>query len=218
MSRWFASSAIALSMAALVHYHPADARADEVARPYSHLRFARELQRESDKPPATLATAAVTEAAAVTAIPVTSDDNAMMPKPLMAHPRLSDAEMQSVGCLVTGLAGTGVAMAAGGVDVINLIAGGLVPVSSNLALGTALVGVVFASFCAVGQALTPAALMIYNQYVVPEADPDLAATTLEKQAAPIGSTVLTAPADALERRAIRADLRSSPPRPTVVRD
>jgi len=90
---------------------------------------------------------------------------ARLPKPLTLHRTFSDEELHSIGCLVGGTIGTGAAVAAGGVDVVNIIAGGVVPVSNPLALGIAMAGVVFASFCAVGQALTPAAIMLYDRAV-----------------------------------------------------
>ena len=77
------------------------------------------------------------------------------------------SEQQSFGCLAGGLTGLGVPMAAGGSDVVNIIAGGVVPIGSNLALGTALVGVIFGSFCVIGQALTPSALYVIETFSEP---------------------------------------------------
>jgi len=80
-----------------------------------------------------------------------------------------DSEMGSMGCIVGGTAGTAISFLIGAENIINLIAGGLVPVSSPAALYAAMGGVVFASFCAVGQAMTPMAVYLYRRYV---ADPD----------------------------------------------
>ena len=73
----------------------------------------------------------------------------------------------SYGCIVGGVAGTGLSVGAGGLNVINLIAGGIVPAATPVAAYLALGGVVFASFCAVGQALTPAALAAYGYFAPP---------------------------------------------------
>ncbi len=72
----------------------------------------------------------------------------------------SDSVKQSMGCLVGGTTGTTLAMLAGGENLVNIIAGGIVPAANPLALSIGVVGVVFASFCAVGQALTP----LYLEY------------------------------------------------------
>jgi hypothetical protein len=73
----------------------------------------------------------------------------------------------SLGCIVGGVTGTGLSVGAGGLNVINLIAGGIVPASNPIAAYLALGGVVFASFCAVGQALTPTVMATYRYFLVP---------------------------------------------------
>jgi hypothetical protein len=72
----------------------------------------------------------------------------------------NDTVKQSLGCLIGGVTGTGVALLAGGGNVMNVIAGGGLLPSNPLVLYTGIVGVVFASFCAIGQALTP--LYLYH--------------------------------------------------------
>lgn len=72
----------------------------------------------------------------------------------------SDTVRQSMGCLVSGTGGTVAAMIAGGENLVNVIAGGVVSASNPVVLYTGIFGVVFASFCAIGQALTP----LYIQY------------------------------------------------------
>lgn len=69
--------------------------------------------------------------------------------------RMSDATKQSIGCVLTGSGGTALAVWAGGENLVNVIAGGMVVPANAVVLYTGLVGVVFASFCAIGQALTP---------------------------------------------------------------
>jgi hypothetical protein len=93
------------------------------------------------------------------------------PPPVARYAPINDAEKQSLGCLIVGTAGLGVALSADGVNIINVIAGGIVNPANQVVLYTSLVGVVFASFCAVGQALTPAAVMFYERYINPEAEP-----------------------------------------------
>jgi hypothetical protein len=76
---------------------------------------------------------------------------------------INDTEKQSIGCILGGTGGLAAAVGAGGGNVINLIAGGVVSAANPAATYLALGGVVFASFCAVGQALTPAALMVWDR-------------------------------------------------------
>ncbi|GEM_PF-1585203 len=73
----------------------------------------------------------------------------------------------SYGCIIGGVTGTGLSVGAGGLNVINLIAGGIVPAATPVAAYLALGGVVFASFCAVGQALTPAVMATYGYFAPP---------------------------------------------------
>lgn len=75
-----------------------------------------------------------------------------------------ESEKASLGCLIGGLGGTAGALLIGGENIINLIAGGLVVPASPAALYASLFGVVFASFCAVGQAMTPAVVYAYRRY------------------------------------------------------
>src|SRR5262249_4308035 len=68
---------------------------------------------------------------------------------------VNPAVAHALGCLIAGSVGTGVAALAGTRNVVQIIAGGHVVPASQLALYTAVVGVIFGTFCAVGQALTP---------------------------------------------------------------
>jgi len=72
---------------------------------------------------------------------------------------MSEDVVQSVSCVVTGTAATAAAIAAGGENLVNVIAGGAVAPANRAILYIGLVGVVFASFCQIGQALTP--LLLY---------------------------------------------------------
>lgn len=68
---------------------------------------------------------------------------------------VDSAVAQSIGCVLAGTTGTSVALLAGGENVVHIISGGFVLPVNQIALYTALVGVVFGTFCAVGQAVTP---------------------------------------------------------------
>jgi hypothetical protein len=62
---------------------------------------------------------------------------------------------ESMACLVTGSAATLAALGLGWENVTNLISGGLVAGAGAGAAALGLFGVVFLSFCTIGQALTP---------------------------------------------------------------
>lgn len=81
--------------------------------------------------------------------------NAASEQPTGAAEQDDPAFAQALGCVIAGVAGTSVAMAAGSENVVNIVAGGLVAPVNRIALYTAVVGVVFGTFCAVGQAMTP---------------------------------------------------------------
>lgn len=81
-----------------------------------------------------------------------------------------ESELNSLGCIVGGATGMGAALAIGGLNISNLIAGGIVPAATPAALYASLFGVVFATFCAVGQAVTPVAVYAYRRYFE-ETDP-----------------------------------------------
>lgn len=88
---------------------------------------------------------------------------------------------QSLGCAITGSAGTAAAVLAGGENLVNIIAGGVVMPQNRAVLYIGLVGVVFASFCAIGQALTP--LYLYS-VSTPEPGSAEAARQAARAAAP----------------------------------
>lgn len=106
-----------------------------------------------------LAAATLAGAMSVASLPATAGEHQM-----------PEEVKQSIGCVVTGTAGVAAAVAAGGENLINIIAGGIVVPQNRAVLYIGLAGVVFASFCAVGQALTP----IYLYYTEP---PEPAAPT-----------------------------------------
>lgn len=105
----------------------------------------------------------------------------------------------SLGCIVGGISGTGLSLAAGGINVVNLIAGGLVPAASPVAAYLALGGVVFASFCAVGQAVTPVVMASYA-YLVPPSPPGAASAAAAQARYCEAALPLSAPGMAAEPR------------------
>jgi hypothetical protein len=121
-----------------------------------------------------------------------------------ADHHMPDDVKQSIGCVIAGTAGVAGAVAAGGENLINLIAGGLVAPQNRAVLYIGLAGVVFASFCAMGQALTP----VYLYYTEPPAPPET--TQGDAQAALRRRTGTVAPAcpDAGCAPPLRAAFRS----------
>jgi hypothetical protein len=85
----------------------------------------------------------------------------------MAGEPVNPAVAHALGCLIAGSVGTGVAALAGTGNVVQIIAGGHVAPASQLALYTAVVGVIFGTFCAVGQALTPLYLYVARSSAPP---------------------------------------------------
>ncbi|MGE4221164.1 MAG: hypothetical protein AB7G39_17095, partial [Alphaproteobacteria bacterium] len=73
----------------------------------------------------------------------------------------------AVGCIVGGTVGTTASLYIGAANIINLIAGGGAPPASPAALYAAVAGVVFATFCAVGQSVTPLVVKTYHDYYAP---------------------------------------------------
>lgn len=69
---------------------------------------------------------------------------------------LPDDVKNGLGCFLAGTGATATTVAAGSENIINVIAGGVVPVTSGAVLVVGVLGVVFASFCTIGQILTPA--------------------------------------------------------------
>ena len=106
------------------------------------------------------------------AMPPPTPRNALQPASVRLPPLADDMpanndEMsflttQSVACLVTGGTATLAALGFGWQNVTNLISGGVVPAAGPGAVALGLFGVVFTSFCAIGQALTPLYLDIVN--------------------------------------------------------
>ncbi|MGE0719458.1 MAG: hypothetical protein AB7P02_28710 [Alphaproteobacteria bacterium] len=83
--------------------------------------------------------------------------------PVATHAGAMSPEVKkSVGCLVTGVAATALSLSAGSENLVNLIAGGIVQPANATVLYIGVFGVVFASFCAIGQAVTPLYLHFFD--------------------------------------------------------
>lgn len=76
------------------------------------------------------------------------------------------------GCVLMGTAGTVAALTANSVNLLNVVAGGVVTPANPAVLYLGLAGVVFTSFCTLGQQLTP--LYVYYFRGEPETEIDLA--------------------------------------------
>jgi hypothetical protein len=70
--------------------------------------------------------------------------------------------MKSFGCLATGTTGTLAAIGFGPENLVNLVSGGIVTPANSAVLAIGVVGVVFASFCTVGESLTPSVLYMMD--------------------------------------------------------
>jgi hypothetical protein len=112
-----------------------------------------------------------------------ADAPAAEPAP-SAPPRLT----QAYACLIGGTIGTAAAFGAGAENLVNTIAGGIVPTANRGVLLLGIAGIVFASFCGIGQAIAP----VYLYYTEPEPPPpsDAGARRVPEQHA--GATGITA--------------------------
>ncbi|MFO1039266.1 MAG: hypothetical protein U1E45_20675 [Geminicoccaceae bacterium] len=79
-----------------------------------------------------------------------------------ASEAFTEQTREGIACLVTGSVATGLAVVAGWQNVTNLMSGGIVNATTPAAVGLALFGVVFGSFCAIGQALTPVFVNVFD--------------------------------------------------------
>lgn len=76
--------------------------------------------------------------------------------PIATPPAETSSDLSSsVGCVVGGTVGATIASLGGGLNTINMIGGGVVSAINPVTFYVSLVGVVFISFCQLGQALTP---------------------------------------------------------------
>ena len=96
-------------------------------------------------------------------------DKTSLSAPRLPKPPMSEQVMASYGCFFTGAAGTAGAVTFGAENLANLIAGGIVAPANVAILTIGVLGVVFASFCTVGQALTPMAVDLSERLEEPTA-------------------------------------------------
>jgi len=102
--------------------------------------------------------------------------------------------LQSAHCAMFGTGASVVALHAGAENLVNLIAGGLVPPANRAALYIGIVGVVFASFCQIGQAFTPLYLYLVDPPPPPDPGRPVRAASLR-----VEETVLPAVDELLDR-------------------
>lgn len=142
------------------------------------------------------------ERAAAAAVPVGFRLIAPPGEPPAGPDGMSFATAQSVACLATGGAATAAALAFGWQNVTNLISGGVVPAAGPGAVALGLFGVVFTSFCAIGQALTPLYLDAVGAETVagprqppPSVPPEVACPSCNgpRRRAPGGTSILPLP-------------------------
>ena len=74
------------------------------------------------------------------------------------------------GCVLTGTVATAAAMLGDAENLLNVVAGGIVAPASPSVLYLGLAGVVFTSFCTLGQQLTPLYLYYFGTPEEPEVD------------------------------------------------
>jgi hypothetical protein len=97
----------------------------------------------------------------------TSAQSQAQEQPNPERPKLgppSGSELQSYGCLGIGLPAMGIATFAGDTQLLLLFTGGTIAPTAPLALGMAVAGTVFASFCAIGALATPGIVRIWHIY------------------------------------------------------
>jgi hypothetical protein len=101
-----------------------------------------------------VATAAVL--ALLLTAPATAQETASPHIPPKAPPReMPDSVRASWACVAGGSAGVAAAVAAGAENLINVIAGGIVVPANRSVMVIGLAGVVFSTFCTMGQQLLP---------------------------------------------------------------
>jgi hypothetical protein len=90
------------------------------------------------------------------------------PKP--TAPKVPDTVVSAWGCVLAGSAGTAAAMLANSENLLNVVAGGIVSPANPAVLYIGLAGVVFTSFCSLGQSLTPLYLYYFDTDEAPAMD------------------------------------------------
>jgi hypothetical protein len=80
---------------------------------------------------------------------------------------MSEAVRASYGCFVSGIGGTTSAFLVGPMNLVNVVAGGAAVPAGVGVLAMGLFGVVFATFCTVGQALTPMVIDLSERLAEP---------------------------------------------------
>lgn len=92
---------------------------------------------------------------AVVASPAAAQETASPMAPPKAPREIPDDVRSAWACVAGGSAGTAAALAAGAENLINVVAGGVVAPSNRSVMVLGLAGVVFTTFCTLGQQLLP---------------------------------------------------------------
>lgn len=99
--------------------------------------------------------AAVVVSALLAAGPLAAQETASPMVPPKAPPHTPDDVRQAWACVAGGSVGTAAAVAAGAENLVNVVAGGVVAPSNRAVMIVGLTGVVFTTFCTLGQQLLP---------------------------------------------------------------
>lgn len=92
-------------------------------------------------------------------------------------------------CVLMGTAGTTAAVASNSVNLLNVVAGGIVTPANPAVLYLGLAGVVFTSFCTLGQQLAPLYVYYFRDQPEPE-DMDLAKQQVHPRVASVSRPLL----------------------------
>lgn len=112
----------------------------------------------------------------------------MIPPKPSSQP-MPDEVTAAWGCVAMGSAGTAAAMASSSENLLNVVAGGVVSPANPAVLYLGLAGVVFTSFCTLGQQLTPLYLYYFREAPAPETD------VAKTHSRPIASAARSMPLD-----------------------
>jgi hypothetical protein len=131
---------------------------------------------------------------------------AQAPAPDLSTPEngLSDDVKEAIGCAAVGSVATVAAVAVGGQNLVNIIAGGVVAPANPGVLYLGLVGVIFAAFCGIAKNLMPIYLHATKAVPEPQVTPSKLPADGSKRA--VGPTViLAASAQVSERLSAKFD-------------
>ena len=132
--------------------------------------------------------------------------SAQAPAPDLSTPEngLSEDVTKAIGCAAVGSVATVAAVAVGGENLVNVIAGGIVAPANPGVLYLGLIGVIFAAFCGIAESLMPIYLHATKPAPEPQVTPSKLPADGSKRAA--GPTLTpTASAQVSERLSAKFD-------------